>query len=458
MRGRGLLILWLLDIFRLMVLLVLGILRWVLKGFHPAGHWKCHESQMERMVQNEHSGFLLGSAHSSEITICMDYSSPVNSCLHWMVLLHNTNFLNLLSTLDITWCHLPFSRPAMKPVENDPASSAAAKTTTASLGSDLGLEPGMYWLAYLPAYSLRALAGCSWFDNKGSKSAIILWRCWWVIGDGLVGVLFGGDSCRNVSLRLPEINLPGAWVFPFRWSDCQTVFWEARETEKLICVNWHFTILNDWLNSGATTHLSSILTIRRKSIVYKGMRMTTSTPATQVPTCIYHSRRCHLNHTSPCTSGSTLNSPHRLKCQILSLLLSLVSPVVVMRSMGSLTIGHWKCIIQGQWFTAASISNGPWTLQPKIFNEPWVVVRWYPWNLLPWWVLVWHFENQKIVNMLLLGGQTIQSNLIHRIPAFFRKPCDSFQQCRTLFNLNRTFLRTIFPEHHHSISCQPNIS
>lgn len=41
---------------------------------------------------------------------------------------------------------------------------------------------------------------------------------------------------------------------------------------------------------------------------------------------------------------------------------------------------------------------------------------------------------------------------------FFRKPCDSFQQCRTLFNLNRTFLSTIFPEHHHSISCQPNIS
>ena len=119
MRGRGLLILWLLDIFRLMVLFVLGILRWVLKGFHPAGHWKCHESHMEHMFQNQHSGFLLGSAHSAEMTLCMDSSSLVNSFLHWMVLLQQ--FLEFAECLlDTTWYHLSFSMPAMKPMESDP--------------------------------------------------------------------------------------------------------------------------------------------------------------------------------------------------------------------------------------------------------------------------------------------------------------------------------------------------
>ncbi len=146
-------------------------------------------------------------------------------------------------------------------------SSAAAKTTTASLGSDLGLEPPMYWLAYLPAYSLGALAWCSWFDNKGSNSAIFLVKM--VMGDrcernasGIFVVFILEHTVLWVNAEMPVF---GSLKSTCLESDCQTVFWEARETEKLICVNCYFTILNDWPNLGATptSHLYSPFVAKR---------------------------------------------------------------------------------------------------------------------------------------------------------------------------------------------------
>ena len=292
-----------------------------------AGHRKCHDSQMESMVQNEHSGFLLGSAHCSEMTICMDSSSLVNS-------------------------FLPFSRPAMKPMTKRPSTLRPpqqrkrprlppwARTCLPWSQACIGWHTCRHTPYGGTERWLLDVGGC--LTTKGSMdlSAIFFYpyffvKIWWwvkmVMGWWVPLWWRFMQKCQSLA----------PWVFPFHRSDCQT-FLVSTWNWELICVNWHFTILNDWPNLGATPHLPSILTIRRKASVYKGMRMTTSAHATQVPTCIYHIHRCHrhLNHTSPCTSGSTLNSPHRLMCQILSLLLSPVSPVVIMRSMGSLTIGH----------------------------------------------------------------------------------------------------------------------